>query len=118
MSLSSSDAPLGALTGGKLTLNGRIFRPEEEQGRLQQIRADDERHIAPGDFEGLFCLKIMPAWLEATWAGIVLEPVGPEGRFRNDEKVYRRFSIYALKDPDCYDTTAELSGRFETITII
>lgn len=118
VSLSSSDAPLGALTGATLTLNGYIFRLEEEQARLRTICADDGRNIAPGDCEGLFCLEIMPAWLEPYFSGIVLEPVGPEGRFRNGAKVYRRFGIYALENPDYYDTTAELSGTFETITII
>ena len=34
VALSSSEAPLGALTGGTLTLDGHIFRPDEEQKRV------------------------------------------------------------------------------------
>ena len=90
---------------------------------------DGRREIAPGDCRGLFCLQIAPKFYRESIVpiandidygvhGIVLEPVGPEGRFQNDEKVYRRVGVYWIKHPQYYRTTEELSGTVERIKII
>lgn len=132
ITLSSSEAPLGALTGGSLTLYGHIFRPDEEKDRIQQVDFDDGRmKVDPGDCRGLSCLQIVPKDRELEWMnalgghdlrqgvqGIVLEAVEPEGRFRSDGRLYRRVGIYLNRYTLYYDTSKKLSGTVQRITII
>lgn len=117
---SKSEAPYGALSWGSITLNGYIFRPDEEPSMISTIAFDDGRHdIAPGDCSGLFCLQITPnfnrcedprfcelmghLWDHSPpsslcWRlhGIVLEPVELEGHFSSGEKVHRRVGVYYI----------------------
>lgn len=144
---SKSEAPYGALSGGSITLNGRVFRPDEEQDKIESVAFDDgRRDIAPGDCGGLFCLQIvanidqpspnprvselyenltlfrLTDLLRKGLHGIVLEPVKLEDRFQSSEKVYRRVGVYYIPGISFWSrrdvTSSAIRGSLETITII
>lgn len=80
----NSEAPSGALTGGSITLDGLIFRPDDEVDKIRQILFDDDTHVIfcpdeehdkikeitlgddeyvthPYDCSGFFCFQIIPS---------------------------------------------------------
>jgi hypothetical protein len=132
--LSHSEAPYGALTGGSITLEGRIFRadgPDWKQITVVLIRFDDGGwEGAPVNRSGLFCLEFFPKHWHRRWPpfkrgagfswkahGLVLKLAELGSRSPGDKAVYRRVGVYNYND--FYDyTDDDIHGKFETITII
>lgn len=122
----NSEAPYGALSGGSITLDGRIFRLDDGQDRIGEIQFDDGRPDSdyPGDRSGLFRLEILPEFqaevrmnLTTAWHSIVLEPVELGGQSSNDERVYRRVGVYWTWRYSDHEPE-EFSGWTERIKII
>ncbi|KAH8756383.1 heterokaryon incompatibility protein-domain-containing protein, partial [Diaporthe sp. PMI_573] len=132
--LSHSEAPYGALTGGSITLEGRIFRadgPDWKQITVVLIRFDDGGwEGAPVNRSGLFCLEFFPKHWHRRWPpfkrgagfswkahGLVLKLAELWSRSPGGNAVYRRVGVYNYND--FYDyTDDDIHEKFETITII
>lgn len=122
----NSEAPYGTLSGGSITLDGRIFRLDDGQDRIGEIQFDDGRPDSdyPGDRSGLFRLEILPEFqgevrmnLTTAWHSIVLEPVELGSRSSNDERVYRRVGVYWTWRYSDHEPE-DFSGWIERIKII
>lgn len=138
---SNAEAPYGALAGGSMTLDGVIFVLDEQQVGMGSVIFDRGRWSdATGDYNGLFCLEIIPRLRECPprvrhsvhptpedklvfrLQGLVLQAVEPEGQFQSDQRVFRRVGVYRTsRQTQYYDSSSgeDVSERWvETITII